>query len=114
MLPKVRSLFAVPNREGEEVISALLAGSQFRLEHIVSFGAASDPGSWYDQEWPEWVALVRGSAALEFDEGTMELGAGDYLLIPAHLKHRVARTSADAVWIAVHFRAGEELGFPQM
>jgi len=110
MLLEVRSLFATPKQEGGEGISTLLADGQFRLERIVSSGAASAPGFWYDQEWPEWVALVRGRAVLEFVEGRLELSQGDYLLIPAHLKHRVAQTSADAVWIAIHFRDGKEPG----
>jgi cupin 2 domain-containing protein len=34
-----------------------------------------------------------------------ELKPGDYLLIPAHCRHRVAWTSSDepSVWLAVHF-----------
>ena len=79
MLPEVHSLFTVRNREGREVISALLAGSQFRLEQIVSFGAASAPGFWYDQEWSEWAALIRGRAVLEFEAGLLELGAGRHV-----------------------------------
>ena len=81
------------------------SGGAFRLEHIVSRGAASPDGFWYDQENPEWVALVRGAAVLEFPSGRLALRAGDCLLIPAHREHRVAETSADAVWIAAHFAA---------
>ena len=102
-MPEVRSIFAVGGGGGEEAVLRLCEGDQFRLEQIVSFGAASAPGCWYDQEWSEWVVLLRGTAALEFGDGTLTLGAGDFLQIPAHLRHRVARTSADAVWIAVHY-----------
>ena len=53
----------------------------------------------------EWVVLLKGSATLLIaEEGSVDLGAGDYLLIPAHVRHRVERTSEDAVWLAVHFR----------
>jgi cupin 2 domain-containing protein len=31
------------------------------------------------------------------------LKAGDHLRIPAHLRHRVASVSDDALWLAVHF-----------
>jgi cupin 2 domain-containing protein len=49
--------------------------------------------------------LVQGSATLSFeDEEEVNLAAGDYLLIPAHRRHRVASVSADALWLAVHFR----------
>jgi cupin 2 domain-containing protein len=108
MLPEVHSLFGVEGSNGSEVAAPLLAGGQFRLERIVSFVAASAPGFWYDQEWPEWVALVRGAAGLEFEQGTLELRVGDFLVIPEHLKHRVAWTSADAVWVALHFQPGAE------
>jgi len=101
----VRNLFAAAPAAGES-LEALAGGDGFRLERIVSNGAPSPPGFWYDQEGPEWVALVAGSATLELrDAGEIELGAGDYLTIPARLEHRVARVSADAVWLAVHYRA---------
>ncbi len=107
MPPAVRNLFeAIPGAE-DELLTPLLAGAGFRLEHIVSNGAVSAPGFWYDQEGAEWVALVQGRATLEFEDGRLELKPGDSLLIPAHARHRVASTSADAVWLALHLRAGQ-------
>jgi cupin 2 domain-containing protein len=105
MPPAVRNLFAAHPESGKELLLPVLRGAAFRMEHIVSNGAASPPDHWYDQESPEWVALVQGSATLEFEDGVLQLKAGDSLTIPAHLKHRVARVSADAVWLAIHFRA---------
>jgi cupin 2 domain-containing protein len=88
---------------GEEEITTLLAAGGVRIERIVSHGQSSPDGFWYDQPDPEWVALLRGSATLSIDgREKVELGAGDYLLIPAHLRHRVKRTSEDAVWLVVH------------
>ena len=104
MIPEVHSLFSAQDEGRGETISPLHEGRQFRLERIVSFGAASEPDSWYDQPWPEWVALVRGASELEFEQGRLSLDAGDYILIPARLKHRVTYTSIDAVWIAIHFQ----------
>lgn len=105
MLPTVYSLEAERDEGVGEKIATLLEGGRFRLERIHSFGAASEPGFWYDQEEPEWVLLVKGTAAVEFEEGTLELGAGDGFTIPAHQRHRVVRTSSDAVWLALHFEA---------
>ena len=99
------NLFApVPAGEAAaERFIPLLQGAGFRLEHIVSHGRASEPGFWYDQAEDEWVALLRGTATLVFEpEETVALAAGDALLIPAHRRHRVAATSADAVWLALH------------
>jgi len=108
MPPSIVSLFEpgsdATSSKAERFIPILEAPG-IRLERIVSNGAASAPGFWYDQDASEWVALVRGHATLEFADGRLELKAGDSLLIPAHAKHRVSHTSADAVWLALHFRA---------
>lgn len=86
-----------------ETFHPLLREPAFLLEHIVSRGGASPPGHWYDQPQAEWVALLRGTAELEFAEGEIvALAAGDYLHIAAHVRHRVNRTSADAIWLALH------------
>ena len=50
------------------------------------------------------MALVRGTATIEVDGLASALSAGDYILIPAHTKHRVLACSADALWLAVHVR----------
>ncbi len=103
MLPPIRKLYDNPEQVHDEVFHRLVEGSAFRLEQIVSHGVHSPPGFWYDQDRAEWVVLLRGTATLEFEEGELELRAGDALLIPAHLRHRVARTSADANWLALHY-----------
>ena len=95
----------VPDRAAAEQFVPLLQRDGLLLEQIVSHGHASPDGFWYDQPQPEWVALLRGSARLEFDDGERPLLAGDAVLIPAHCRHRVAECSLDAVWLALHFRA---------
>ena len=88
----------------EEIIEELCASPAVRIERIVSHGQPSPPGFWYDQNTEEWVLLVQGTATLELENGASErLVTGDYLRIPAHLKHRVAEVSQDAVWLAVHY-----------
>lgn len=105
MTPEVRNLFTASLPKGEgEVFRRLLEGDSFRLESITSRGTASDKGFWYDQPESEWVVLVRGTAALEFDGGLKSnLMTGDYLLIPQGCRHRVSMVSEDAVWLALHF-----------
>jgi len=98
---------ALPEHLEAEQTTALVASENLRIERIVSTGQASPVGFWYDQPWTEWVLLVSGSAGLLF-EGEAEprvLRPGDYLLIPAHRRHRVAWTDVDhpTVWLAVHF-----------
>ncbi|MDR3402640.1 MAG: cupin domain-containing protein [Chthoniobacter sp.] len=96
--------------DGEQ-IRRLLSTEGARIEQIVSHGQASPEGFWYDQPGAEWVVLLQGSATLTVEgEPGVELGAGDSLLIPARLRHRVERTSDDAVWLAVHL--GQESDAP--
>ncbi|MBP2667764.1 MAG: Cupin 2 conserved barrel domain protein [Firmicutes bacterium] len=57
-----------------------------------------------DQAEDEWVSVVQGSAGLQWDGGAItELAAGDWILIPAHKKHRVERTSSDppCIWLVM-------------
>jgi cupin 2 domain-containing protein len=104
MLPHPANLFAPSHAAAAaaEQFDVLYEQDAVRVERIVSHAQASPPGFWYDQDHEEWVTLLRGTATLRFEEGTVDFRAGDHLRIPAHLRHRVERTSADAVWLAVH------------
>ncbi len=107
MDPSYNLLVPPSGPPGEETITALIRNSAFTLEHIVSRGAANPDGFWYDQDRDEWVLLLCGEAELRFESGeTIRLTAGDPLLIPAHRRHRVERTSADAIWLALHHPRG--------
>lgn len=107
------NLFAgIPGEVLQESSEILLQPPRFHLERIISRGQATPPGEWYDQESHEWVALLSGSAGLEFEgeERVRVMRPGDYLLIPAHCRHRVAWTDPEqeSVWLALHFRDGVE------
>jgi len=94
-----------PGTPGEETCATLLRHPAFTLDYIVSRGATNPEGFWYDQAGDEWVLLLRGEAELLFESGeTRQLTAGDPLLIPAHCRHRVDRTSPDALWLALHYQ----------
>jgi cupin 2 domain-containing protein len=101
-------LASVAERLDAEQIDTLLARDDLRIERIVSTGQASPPGFWYDQDWAEWVLVVAGSAGLLFEDEAEPriLRPGDYLLIPAHRRHRVAWTDVGhpTIWLAVHYR----------
>ena len=102
------SLYAqLPDVMPHEMFEELAQGGSFRLERIVSLGHVTAPGEWYDQDVDEWVVLLAGSARLVFaDEiGHRNLKPGDWLLIPAHRRHRVEWTdpTCHTVWLALHF-----------
>ena len=95
----------------EEFVEVLATGGGTRVERIVSEGHTSPEGFWYDQDEWEWAAVLQGSAELEFEgRGHVGLSAGQWVLIPAHERHRVTRTSTDpqCVWLAV-FGKNEEV-----
>ena len=102
MPPTITKLFSTDGPNDGETITPLLSGQRFTLEHIVSYGQPSPEDFWYDQDTQEWVALVQGHAVLVFEDGALELTAGDAVVIPPHCKHRVSEVSTDAVWIALH------------
>ncbi|MEZ4329682.1 MAG: cupin domain-containing protein [Polyangiales bacterium] len=83
-----------------ETFTALLTTPSVTIERIVS--SLRPDGGEYDQPHDEWVVLLRGDAELEVAGQTRTLRAGDYVLLPAHTKHRVLRTSHGALWLAVH------------
>ncbi|MDO9585033.1 MAG: cupin domain-containing protein [Syntrophales bacterium] len=89
-------------------LTEMLAGSQtVKIERILSRGHRSPDGFWYDQEQNEWALLLKGRTRLSFEgqADTVLLTAGDYINIPAHVRHRVAWTAVDeeTVWLAVHY-----------
>jgi len=87
----------------EELTTVLAEGGNVRVERIVSAGQAS---GWFDQDETEFVALLEGSAVIEYtDDRAVALSKGDTLLIGPHERHRVAFTSSEppCVWLCVFY-----------
>ena len=100
------NLFAdLPCHLSAELTETLVMSKYVRIERIVSTGQSSPAGFWYDQPEYEWVVVLQGEAALEFENHSQPLFPGDHVFIPPHQKHRVASTSAHepTVWLAVFF-----------
>ncbi|MCQ8103817.1 cupin domain-containing protein [Methylomonas sp. SURF-2] len=100
------SLFAdIPRQLPAELCQTLFENPTVRIERIVSRGHYSAENAWYDQAQTEWVILLQGQARIGFaDAESVELNPGDYLLLPAHCRHRVEWTATDqpSIWLAVH------------
>jgi cupin 2 domain-containing protein len=93
----------IPDSLPEEFFETLANAGQTQIKRIVSKGHTT---SWYDQDQDEFAIVLKGGARLEFEDGRVEeLRPGDWLIIPAHEKHRVAWTPVDVetIWLAVHF-----------
>jgi cupin 2 domain-containing protein len=102
----VKNIFAHRNRAGDgEQFSMLFENGAVRIEKIVSHSHSSPAGFWYDQDEDEWVIVLRGTAALEFTDGEIvEMTEGDYVIIPRSVRHRVARTGENTIWLAVRLK----------
>jgi len=102
-----KNLFdGIPEVITREIVTNLLPSKSVRVERIVSFGQASPAGFWYDQPENEWVLLLEGSAQLRIDNRLIDLLPGDYLNIPAGMRHRVEKTDEirRTVWLAVFYK----------
>ncbi len=103
----MNSLFSIPAElpRPEEFSEILLRSGKIIVERIISHGHTTPPGTWFDQEQDEWVALLQGEALLTFSDGPdLQMRAGDWTYIPAHRRHRVERTSTNppCIWVAFH------------
>ncbi len=104
----VKNIYQFSNLDmSQEQFTELFAAQNFRAERIVSFGQTSPEGYWYDQDENEWVMLLQGAAQLiiEGSEQPLNLLPGDYLLLLAHVRHRVIWTDpqCETVWLTIHF-----------
>ena len=100
------NLFKIPLLPGdEELVEPLIKDRGTAIERIISSGQASAKGFWYEQERDEWVSLLQGEAELSWENGkSLNMKAGDWIIIPAGERHRVDWTSnkPPCVWLAVH------------
>lgn len=105
--PSAGTLFGgLPVALADERFDEVLAGGRFRLLRIVSTGQATPPGQWYDQPDDEWVVVLKGAAGVLIagEPAPRPLAPGDWLLLPAHCRHRIEWTATDqpTVWLALH------------
>ena len=103
----------IPKKLPDELFEVIIRNGSFKLERIVSKGHSTPKGKWYDQDTDEWVLLLNGGAGIviEGKAGIVILKPGDYIHLPAHLKHRVEWTdpSTETVWLALHYQKGQTI-----
>ncbi len=93
---------AVPSPDGER-FETLLEHKNLVVERIVS--PASTSRSEYLQPQDEWVVLLKGEATMTVGGDLVDLKSGDYVFLPARVRHTVERVSEGAVWLAVHLHS---------
>jgi cupin 2 domain-containing protein len=98
----------IPLEMPEELSQILWQTSCLRVERIVSRGQVTPEGQWYDQAEDEWVVLLTGAARvrIEGQDESVDMRPGDFVLLSAHVRHRVEWTAldCDTVWLAVFAR----------
>ncbi|WP_073277136.1 cupin domain-containing protein [Microbulbifer donghaiensis] len=97
----------IPDDRAREHFFDLIRTESVRVERIVSHGQSSPEAGWYDQDEHEWVMVLEGAGTIQFEDGReITLDKGDYLNIPAHIRHRVSWTKPDkmTLWLAVFYR----------
>lgn len=100
----IYAIESITNTE-KELFELLVGHETIKVERIVSWGQTTPEGAWYDQSDDEWVILLMGEARIGYEDGTsVDLKAGDHLLIEAHVRHRVEMTSTNppCIWLALH------------
>ena len=97
----------IPKQIPDEIIECVLSNDNITIERIISKGHNTPIDQYYDQEKSEWIIILQGQAVLSFEEPHKEvrMKVGDYLLIPAHKRHRVEWTKPDSetLWLAIYF-----------
>jgi len=94
----------------EEQFRTLHDAGAVRIERIVSTGQTAPDTGWFDQTQDEWICVLKGEAHLEIEgQETRNLKPGDWMLLPAHCRHRVTYTQAvpPTIWLAVHMPAAD-------
>lgn len=107
---QIKNIFNELDTGSTEVIKCLLNIShtdpdkKLLIERICSNGVASPPDFFYDQDFDEWVLILKGKAILQIEENKHELDEGSYMHINRHIKHRVDFTSKDCIWLTISWR----------
>lgn len=103
----VNNIFSnTPVSQQEEIFEVLIRTDAIKIERIISASQIFQPSDWYDQEKDEWIIVLKGKAVLSFeDQLTIHLNEGDYINIPAHVKHKVSWIDPNdkTIWLAIHY-----------
>ena len=103
----IKSIYSkIPKELSRELIENIASSNEIKIERIISKGHKTPKDSWYNQDKREFVLLIKGSAELLFYPNKLvKMKEGDYIIIPAHKKHRVENTSTktETIWLTVFY-----------
>jgi cupin 2 domain-containing protein len=81
--------------------SEVLARLGGAVVELILSGRISAPVD-YNQPHDEWVAVLDGAAVLQVDDEQVVLSTGDWILLPAHVPHRLVEVEPGTRWLALH------------
>ena len=97
---------SIPDKFDDELIDLIIQHGDVKIERIVSRGHTSPKSGWYQQDYNEWVIVLKGGAIITLENGEeLSLEAGSHLNIPAGTKHKVTwtKSNTDTIWLAVNY-----------
>ncbi len=104
---KTKNIFTnIPKQLPDEIFEDIISTQNLKIERIISKGHTTPISQWYDQDTDEWVIILQGEAIISFEDSKdVHLRVGDYLNIPAHVKHKVSWTisNTETIWLAIHY-----------
>jgi len=96
----------IPESLPDEILETIIKSKNCKIKRIISKGHTTPEGKWYDQDENEFVLVLKGNAELLFEDNKkIKMKEGDYINIPAHVKHKVEKTDAEkeTIWLAVFY-----------
>lgn len=81
--------------------SEVLARLEGAFVEFILSGTISSPVD-YVQPHDEWVAVLDGAAVLQVEDERVVLSSGDWILLPAHVPHRLVAAEPGTRWLALH------------
>ncbi len=95
----------VPREAGAPPTASLAAltasGGSNEVSAVRQIAPGGEDGPPHKHDCDEIVVVVEGHVDVEAGDETVTLGAGDALLVPADLVHRMRTTHGDAQWLII-------------
>lgn len=85
------------------MLVAAAAGATPIVEQILS-GRVDTPVD-YLAPRNEWIAVLHGGATLQVGAEPVELTAGEWVVLPADVPHRLLQVEEGTSWLAFHYPA---------
>jgi len=87
-------------RIDNEIFITLLKHKNIEIKKIIS-NTLKTPQT-FNQEYDEFVVLLKGCAKIEINGVIKKLKSGDFLFIPKNTPHTLFKTKKVSIWLAIN------------